>query len=99
MISTECMADNGKKLTRGFGKRYSNYCLKAAISEITMIRPLLDISFEIDPLPAKQISNYIASAEKPLSLFSLSQELQMNWGRIFLVAGRVFISQPVSLTR
>jgi len=47
---------------------------------------LLDIFFEIDPLPAKQIGEYIASTEKPLSLFSLSQVLQMNWGRTYLEA-------------
>jgi len=41
------------------------------------------VSFAVDPMAAQQMVKYIASLGKPMSLFSLSQVLQMNWGRSY----------------
>jgi hypothetical protein len=45
-----------------------------------------EISFELDPMTAKQIQDYVSSVNKPLTFFSVSQVYQMNWGRTYMEA-------------
>jgi hypothetical protein len=46
--------------------------------------PPTQISFEIDSLAAQQIREFFTNLEAPVTLFFISQILQMNWGRTYL---------------